>query len=75
MRALMPYGTIYSKPSWGSGGGSHLPLTSTGGHGGGFVYIHATEKVVIERSGVIKANAGNAKVWLNVGNILVYLKN
>lgn len=58
--AALPYGTIYSESTWGSGGGSHTINGNNGGRGGGIIHIYVTQS--IEISGVLKANGAGPSV-------------
>ena len=62
MEAVLPYGTIYEKSTWGSGGGSYLDNGNNGGRGGGFVHLFVRDSISITGSGRILANGLNSAV-------------
>ena len=45
-----PYGSIFHESLWGSGGGSHVTGSKSGGRGGGFVRMYVREFIQIAGS-------------------------
>lgn len=60
MKATFPYGTIFEESTWGSGGGSHTVNGNTGGRGGGYIHMYATENIII--SGTVRADGTSSTV-------------